>query len=187
MKLVAILVGDDPASAVYVRNKERACQQAGIEGEIVRLPRETQQAELMAHIDRLNEDVDCHAILVQLPLPEHLDTRAVLDAVAPIKDVDCFSPINVGLMSQGRGRFLPCTPHGIQQLLGRCKLPVLGKHVVVLGRSDIVGKPIAMMLAQARGPFGPSNANGSVDNCSFKNTKLSGFNSPSGHFDRGDW
>lgn len=164
-KLVAILVGDDPASGVYVRNKEVACKKAGIGGDVVRLPGDTSQEDLLSKIDELNNDDTCHGILVQLPLPSHIDTRTVLDAVSPEKDVDCFSPVNVGLMSQGRPRFLPCTPHGVQQLLGRCGIDVQGKHVVVIGRSDIVGKPIAMMLALNNGPFGKSNANATVTIC----------------------
>jgi methylenetetrahydrofolate dehydrogenase (NADP+)/methenyltetrahydrofolate cyclohydrolase len=164
-KLVAILVGDDPASAVYVRNKELACKKAGIAGEVIRLPHQTTQIELLAKICELNDEDTCHGILVQLPLPAHIDTRTVLDAVAPEKDVDCFSPVNVGLMSQGRPRFLPCTPHGVQQLLGRCGIDVQGKHVVVIGRSDIVGKPTAMILALPTGPFGKSNANATVTIC----------------------
>jgi methylenetetrahydrofolate dehydrogenase (NADP+)/methenyltetrahydrofolate cyclohydrolase len=164
-KLNAILVGNDPASKVYVRNKELACQKAGIAGEVIRLPQDTTQDELLKQVETLNRDSSCHGILVQLPVPKHIDARKVLDAVSPDKDVDCFSPVNVGLLSQGRPRFLPCTPHGVQQLLGRCNLPVEGKHVVVVGRSDIVGKPLAMMLAASEGPFGRTNANGTVTVC----------------------
>ncbi len=153
-KLCAILIGEDPASQVYVRNKERACEKAGIAGTVDRLPADTTQAELLSRIDGLNRDPSVHGILVQLPLPaggnagQGFDERAVLDVVDPAKDVDAFSPVNVGLLMQGRPRFLPCTPHGIVQLLDRCDCPVAGKQVVVVGRSDIVGKPMAMMLAQ---------------------------------------
>jgi methylenetetrahydrofolate dehydrogenase (NADP+) / methenyltetrahydrofolate cyclohydrolase len=164
-KLNAILVGDDPASQVYVRNKELACSKAGIAGDVIRLPASTTQADLLTKIDQLNNDATCHGILVQLPLPRHIDTRTVLDKVSPKKDVDCFSPENVGLLIQGRPRYLPCTPAGIQQLLGRCDIAVEGKHVVVIGRSDIVGKPITMMLALPEGPFGKSNANATVTIC----------------------
>ncbi len=170
--LHAILVGDDPASQVYVRNKEVACRKAGMAGEVIRMPRETTETALLDTIDQLNADENCHGILVQLPLPASIDTRRVLDRVAPAKDVDCFSPVNVGLMSQGRPRYLPCTPHGIQQLLGRSKIQLSGQHVVVVGRSDIVGKPIAMMLAQSTGPFGGDNANATVTICHSKTKDL---------------
>lgn len=166
--LAAILVGEDPASQVYVRNKERACQAAGIEGRTIRLPASTSQQQLLETIGNLNQDPSVHGILVQLPLPADgndgrgFDERAILDAVDPLKDVDAFSPVNVGLLMQGRARFLPCTPHGIVQLLHRCQQPVAGKHVVVVGRSDIVGKPMAMMLAQRDGSCGPEIANATV-------------------------
>ena len=167
-KLSAVLVGDDPASHVYVRNKERACLEVGIDGEAHRLSATTSQAELLSLIDALNQDPTVHGILVQLPLPRHgngglgFAERAVLDAVSPLKDVDAFSPVNAGLLMQGRPRFLPCTPHGIVQLLHRCGMSVAGKRVVVVGRSDIVGKPIAMMLAQRDGTCGPELANATV-------------------------
>jgi methylenetetrahydrofolate dehydrogenase (NADP+)/methenyltetrahydrofolate cyclohydrolase len=160
--LVAVLVGDDPASQVYVRNKQRACEQAGIDGRLERLPATASQADLMAVVQRLNQDDTVHGILVQLPLPKTLDDRQVLDAVHPSKDVDCFRPESVGLLMQGRPRFLPCTPHGIVQLLHRAAIPVAGKHVVVVGRSDIVGKPMAMMLAQREGACDPDSANATV-------------------------
>ncbi len=160
--LVAILVGDDPASQVYVRNKHRACEQAGIGGEVKRLSVTTTQSDLMAEIDALNRDDSVHGILVQLPLPKHIDTRAVLDAIDPMKDVDAFSPVNVGLLVQGRPRFLPCTPRGMVELLARYQITTMGKHVVVVGRSDIVGKPIAAMLAATDGVCGPDYANATV-------------------------
>lgn len=166
--LAAILVGEDPASQVYVRNKHRACEQAGIRGEVFRMPAETTQAELLRQIDELNRDSSVHGILVQLPLPvaadpsQQIDQRAVLDAVSPEKDVDAFSPVNVGFISQDRPRFLPCTPHGVIQLLSRYGLKTAGKRVVVVGRSDIVGKPIAMMLAGKQGVCGPDYANATV-------------------------
>jgi methylenetetrahydrofolate dehydrogenase (NADP+)/methenyltetrahydrofolate cyclohydrolase len=145
-----------------VRNKERACHQAGIASQLIRLPKETSEVELIASLKTLNADPTVHGILVQLPLPRHIDTRRILDAVAPLKDVDAFAPENVGLMSQGRPRFLPCTPHGVMQLLGRCQIELPGMHAVVVGRSDIVGKPMAMLLAQKEGPLGPKNANATV-------------------------
>jgi methylenetetrahydrofolate dehydrogenase (NADP+)/methenyltetrahydrofolate cyclohydrolase len=166
--LVAILVGEDPASQVYVRNKHRACLQAGIAGDVRRLPADATQADLLSVVDELNRDPAVHGILVQLPLPVsadpalRIDTRAVLDAIDPAKDVDAFSPVNVGLLMQGRPRFLPCTPRGIVEMLYRYELKTTGKHVVVIGRSDIVGKPIAMMLAGTDGVCGPDYANATV-------------------------
>ena len=165
--LTAVLVGEDPASQVYVRNKGRACEKAGIEGRTVRLPATTSQDQLLELVAELNQDPSVHGILVQLPLPRvadgpQLDEREVLDAIEPLKDVDAFSPVNVGLLMQGRPRFLPCTPHGIVQLLHRTGHPVAGKQVVVVGRSDIVGKPMAMMLAQRDGICGSDVANATV-------------------------
>lgn len=166
--LVAVLVGEDPASQVYVRNKHRACEQAGIAGDVRRLPADTTQDQLIALIDSLNADPAVHGILVQLPLPvaedpsKQIDARAVLDAIDPAKDVDAFSPVNVGLLMQGRPRFLPCTPRGVVELLHHYQLPTAGKHVVVVGRSDIVGKPMAMMLAGSDGVCGPQYANATV-------------------------
>lgn len=146
--LAAVLVGEDPASAVYVRNKQRACDKAGIRSTLHRLPAEITEEGLLTLIDQLNNDPTVHGILVQLPLPGHIQEQVVLDAVTPLKDVDCFHPENVGLMVQGRPRFLPCTPHGVQQLLLSSGTQVAGAHAVVLGRSEIVGKPMAMMLVQ---------------------------------------
>ncbi|QDV87069.1 Tetrahydrofolate dehydrogenase/cyclohydrolase [Stieleria magnilauensis] len=164
--LAAVLVGEDPASQVYVRNKARACEKAGIDGRTHRLPADAGQDELMALIAELNTDTNVNGILVQLPLPTgsgvEYDEREILDAIDPLKDVDAFSPVNVGLLMQGRPRFLPCTPHGIVQLLGRSNLSVAGKKVCVVGRSDIVGKPMAMMLAQKTGSCGPDVANATV-------------------------
>lgn len=160
--LAAILVGDDPASQVYVRNKEKACAKAGIESRLIRLPASTSQADLLARIELLNHDDDVNGILVQLPLPKDIDSVAILDAIAPAKDVDAFHPDNVGRLCQGRPRYLPCTPHGIVQLLGRCQLTTRGKHVVVVGRSDIVGKPMANMLVQRDSSFGADYANATV-------------------------
>ena len=146
--LAAVLVGDDPASAVYVRNKQIACQKAGFKSTLHRLAATTSQAELMALVQSLNADPDVHGILVQLPLPKGLDSTAILDAIHPSKDVDGFHAENVGLMSQGRPRFLPCTPTGVMRMLKVSGIPTSGKHAVVIGRSDIVGKPMAMLLAQ---------------------------------------
>ncbi len=162
--LAAVLVGEDPASQVYVRNKERACEKAGIEGRTLRLPADSTQQQLLELVGQLNEDASVNGILVQLPLPKgsDFDEREVLDAIDPLKDVDAFSPVNVGLLMQGRPRFLPCTPHGVVQLLHRTGHSVAGKHVVVVGRSDIVGKPMAMMLAQRDGSCGREVANATV-------------------------
>lgn len=147
-KLVAVLVGDDPASQVYVRNKEQACQKAGMASEVRRLPATTTQSELLDLISQLNADSTVHGILVQLPLPRHFHETTVLDAVDPLKDVDCFHPENVGLLVQNRPRFLPCTPRGVQVLLRESGVNLDGAHVVVLGRSEIVGKPVGIMLLQ---------------------------------------
>jgi methylenetetrahydrofolate dehydrogenase (NADP+)/methenyltetrahydrofolate cyclohydrolase len=152
--LAAVLVGDDPASEVYVRNKQLACQRVGIESQLHRLPAATTTDELLTLIDRLNGSggdsggSPVHGILVQTPLPRQIDSGRVLRAVSPLKDVDAFHPENVGLIAQGHPRFLPCTPYGIQQLLLRNNIPIAGRHVVVVGRSDIVGKPMALLLMQ---------------------------------------
>ena len=146
--LVAVLVGDDPASAVYVRNKQRACEKAGLKSSLHRLPIETTEAELLDLVENLNGDSTVHGILVQLPLPKNIREQVILDAVIASKDVDCFHPHNVGLLVQGRPRFLPCTPAGCQRLLAEYHIPTAGAHAVVLGRSEIVGKPMAMMLIQ---------------------------------------
>lgn len=151
--LAAVLVGDDAASDVYVRNKRRGCERVGMESVLHRLPAATPQGDLVALVEKLNSDATVHGILVQLPLPLHIDAAAVLDAVSPAKDVDCFHPENVGLLVQGRPRFKPCTPHGVQQLLSRNAVETAGKHAVILGRSEIVGKPLASLLMQ-RGPGG---------------------------------
>lgn len=167
--LVAVLVGGDPASAVYVRNKQNACAKAGLRSTLHKLPTETSQAELLKLVHDLNSNPEVHGILVQLPLPQHIDEQAILDAVTPLKDVDCFHAENVGLMVQGRPRFLPCTPHGVQQLLIASDTVVAGAHAVVLGRSEIVGKPMAMMLVQ-RG----AAANATVTICHSKTRDLVG-------------
>jgi methylenetetrahydrofolate dehydrogenase (NADP+)/methenyltetrahydrofolate cyclohydrolase len=151
--LAAVLVGDDPASEVYVRNKQAACERTGIESQLHRLPAEASEEDLLKLVARLNKADDVHGILVQLPLPKSINPLRVLDAIHPRKDVDAFHPENVGRLVQGRPRFLPCTPHGVQQLLLRNNIPIAGRHVVVVGRSDIVGKPLANLLVQ-RGPGG---------------------------------
>ena len=170
--LAAILVGEDAASQVYVRNKQRACEQVGIDSQLHRLADTTSQDELMRLVDDLNQNGQVHGILIQLPLPPQIDATQVLDAVSPLKDVDAFHPANVGLLSQGRPRFLPCTPHGVQQLLHRCEVSTAGKHAVVVGRSDIVGKPMAMLLAARNSTCGPDVANATVTVCHSRTADL---------------
>ena len=144
--LSVILAGDNSASEVYVRNKTRAAQTLGIHGETIVQPPSVTTGELLALIHRLNADINVDGILVQLPLPAHIDTQMVLLAVAPEKDVDGFHPLNVGLLSIGRPCLRPCTPAGIIELLQRNQIPIAGHHAVVVGRSDIVGKPMALLL-----------------------------------------
>jgi len=146
--LGVVLVGEDPASQSYVSAKEKACADIGIYSDDNRLPAETPQAELMAVVARMNQDPKIHGILVQLPLPKGLDESAVLLAIRPEKDVDGFHPMNVGKMVVGEEAFLPCTPHGVIQLLLRSGVEIAGAHVVIVGRSNIVGKPLANMLVQ---------------------------------------
>jgi methylenetetrahydrofolate dehydrogenase (NADP+)/methenyltetrahydrofolate cyclohydrolase len=146
--LTVVLVGGDPASQVYVRNKQNACRLAGMNGTVHRLPEATSQSELLDTIDSLNADPRVHGILVQLPLPGGIDDRAVIERVEPFKDVDGFHPINLGLLAQGSPRFVPCTPLGIRELLVHAKIETRGAHAVVLGRSSIVGKPMALLLLQ---------------------------------------
>jgi methylenetetrahydrofolate dehydrogenase (NADP+)/methenyltetrahydrofolate cyclohydrolase len=146
--LAAVLVGDDAASAVYVRNKQKACDKAGLKSSLHRLPVESTEVQLLDLVEQLNADATVHGILVQLPLPKQIREQIILDAVVAHKDVDCFHPHNVGLLVQGRPRFLPCTPAGCQRLLAEYKIETVGKHAVVLGRSEIVGKPMAMLLIQ---------------------------------------
>jgi methylenetetrahydrofolate dehydrogenase (NADP+)/methenyltetrahydrofolate cyclohydrolase len=171
--LAAVLMGEDPASEVYVRNKRKACEDAGIESKLHRLAGGVSQDELLELVARLNKDDEVHGILVQLPLPRHINQTRILDAVHPLKDVDCFHPENVGRLSQGRPRFFPCTPHGVQQLLHRSGIAVAGKEVVVVGRSEIVGKPMAMMLWQRDSNLGASAVNATVTLCHSKTADLS--------------
>lgn len=163
--LAAVLVGEDPASQVYVRNKERACKRAGLESQLHRMSADSTTEEVLAKVNSLNADPNVHGILVQLPLPDQCDSLKVLDAVDWRKDVDAFHPTNVGLISQGRPRFLPCTPHGIVQMLFRCGVETAGKSVCVVGRSDIVGKPMALMLVQRSSDLGSQMANATVTLC----------------------
>lgn len=144
--LAVILVGEDPASQVYVRGKINDCAQCGIESWNIRLPEETTQEELLARVDALAKDPAVHGILVQLPLPAHIDEKAIIDAIPPEKDVDGFSPVNVGRMQIGEPCYLPCTPAGCIRMIESTGVPISGKHAVVIGRSNIVGKPAAMLL-----------------------------------------
>ena len=144
--LAVVLVGDDPASAVYVRNKSKACAEVGIYSEVYRLPEETGREQLLGLIKQLNQSPLIHGILVQLPLPKHLDPEEVIMAIDPAKDVDAFHPVNVGKIMIGNYDFLPCTPAGVMELLHRSGIEVSGKECVVIGRSNIVGKPQAMLL-----------------------------------------
>jgi methylenetetrahydrofolate dehydrogenase (NADP+)/methenyltetrahydrofolate cyclohydrolase len=151
--LAAVLVGDDAASETYVRNKRRACEAIGMESRLHRLPADTPPDDLLALIARLNRDREIHGILVQLPLPAGIDPLKIQQAISPAKDVDAFHPENVGRLVQGQPRFVPCTPRGVQQLLVRNEVEIAGQHVVVVGRSDIVGRPLAILFS-SRGAGG---------------------------------
>jgi methylenetetrahydrofolate dehydrogenase (NADP+) / methenyltetrahydrofolate cyclohydrolase len=147
--LAVIIVGEDPASRVYVANKVKACAELGLYSEHIALPAETSEATLLAKIDALNQDPKIHGILVQLPVPKHIDSSKVLDAIDPEKDVDGFHPVNVGALVTGNTRFAPCTPYGCMKLLEKSDVSIEGRHAVVVGRSNIVGKPMALLLLQA--------------------------------------
>ncbi|MBU2699752.1 methylenetetrahydrofolate dehydrogenase (NADP+)/methenyltetrahydrofolate cyclohydrolase [Sporomusaceae bacterium BoRhaA] len=144
--LAVVLVGEDPASKVYVGHKEKACQALGIHSEVIRLAETITTQELLVQIKQLNQRSDIHGILVQLPLPQQLDEQRIIESVSPDKDVDGFHPINVGLLSLGRKTFVPCTPRGIMEMLKFSAIDVAGKHAVIIGRSNIVGKPLAALL-----------------------------------------
>ncbi len=146
--LAAVLIGDDPASEVYVRNKRRDCERVGMTSQLHRHDAAMTEQDLLALVETLNADPTVHGILVQLPLPRQINTARILEAVDPRKDVDAFHPENVGRIVQGQPRFLPCTPYGVLELLRRNHVPLAGAHAVVIGRSDIVGKPLANMLVQ---------------------------------------
>ncbi len=146
--LAVILVGDNPASASYVKAKTKACTELGMKGETLNYPATVSQEEILSKVKELNADPRYHGILIQLPLPKHLDSPSLLEAVAPEKDVDCFHPRNVGCLLLGRPTFAPCTPAGIVELLVRNGVTISGQHVVIAGRSNIVGKPLAALLIQ---------------------------------------
>ncbi len=149
--LAVILAGDDPASAIYVRNKEKACEECGFYSEKYVLPAETSQDELLSLIAKLNADPRIHGILCQLPLPAHISEQAVILAIDPAKDVDAFHPVNVGRIMTGDYDFVPCTPAGVMAMLDECGIDPKGKHCVVVGRSNIVGKPMSMLLLHRHG------------------------------------
>ncbi len=151
--LAVVLVGDDPASHSYVAAKSRACEEVGIRWRDIRLPAEVSEASLLSEVDALNRDLEVNGILVQLPLPQHIDPEKVINAIDPAKDVDGFHPQNLGGLLAGKPRLVPCTPHGIVVLLQESGVSIAGRHVVILGRSNIVGKPLAALLL-LRGPGG---------------------------------
>ena len=163
-KLAVILVGNDPASAVYVRNKEKACIETGIEPMQITMPEQTTEAELLSLIGKLNADESVHGILVQLPLPRHINENKVIESIDPSKDVDAFTHESVGRIVEGKYTFLPCTPAGIMKLLEFYGVEIAGKECVVIGRSNIVGKPMALLLL---------NASGTVTVCHSKTKNLS--------------
>ncbi|KQL49179.1 5,10-methylene-tetrahydrofolate cyclohydrolase [Brevibacillus choshinensis] len=146
--LTVVLVGDDPASQSYVRGKSKGCEEVGIASELILKDASTTEEELLAIIQQLNENPNVNGILVQLPLPKHISESAVIEAIHPDKDVDGFHPISVGNMVLGNETFLPCTPHGIIELIKRTGTEIAGKHAVVIGRSNIVGKPVSLLLQQ---------------------------------------
>ncbi len=149
--LAVVIVGDNPASQVYVRNKKKACEQVGFNSWVYEMSESTTQEELNALIDKLNDDANVHGILVQLPLPKHLNEEEIILRIKPEKDVDAFHPYNVGRITIGNPKFLPCTPAGIMELLHRSNIEISGKECVVIGRSNIVGKPMALLLLSENG------------------------------------
>ncbi|WP_018660625.1 bifunctional methylenetetrahydrofolate dehydrogenase/methenyltetrahydrofolate cyclohydrolase FolD [Heyndrickxia acidiproducens] len=166
--LAVILVGDDQASRTYVRNKQKACGQLGIKSVLIELSEKVSEQTLLDHIQSLNEDPDIHGILVQLPLPAHIGAQKVIEAIDPAKDVDGFHPINIGRMMTGQDAFLPCTPHGILKMVQSKGIAITGKHVVVIGRSNIVGKPAGQLFL---------NENATVTYCHSKTADLKSYTS----------
>lgn len=146
--LAVILVGDDPASSVYVRNKAKACEALAIRSEVFNFPGDISQEALLRQIQTLNANVEIHGILVQLPLPAHIQIHEVIAAIATEKDVDGFHPCNVGALATGHAQLKPCTPYGVMQMLAHYEIPIQGQHAVIVGRSNIVGKPMALMLLE---------------------------------------
>lgn len=162
-KLTVVLVGDDPASKSYVKGKKKASAETGIESELIELPVSTTETELLSLLNGLNNDNSIHGILVQLPLPDHINEQKVIETISPKKDVDGFHPINIGHMMTGNDTFLPCTPHGIITMLKSRNLQIESKHAVVIGRSNIVGKPVGQLLL---------NENATVTYCHSKTKNL---------------
>lgn len=150
--LAAVLIGEDPASQVYVRNKVRSCEQVGFQSTLIRLVADVSQAQVLAEVEKLNSNPDIDGFIVQLPLPKHIDEDAVNLAIDPKKDVDGFTPVNIGLMTLGLPSYLPATPNGIMTMLERYGIPTSGKEVVVLGRSNIVGTPMTVLLSRKSDP-----------------------------------
>lgn len=165
--LAVVLVGEDPASQIYVRNKGKACGELGMASFIYELPATCTERRLLTLIEKLNADLKVHGILVQLPLPKHIDEGKVIELIDPRKDVDGFHPINVGRMLAGQPAYLPCTPHGCMELLKRSAIDPAGKHVVIVGRSNIVGKPLAAMMMQKA-----AGANATVTICHSRTKNL---------------
>lgn len=165
--LAAVLVGDNPASQGYVRSKRKACEKAGLVSWLHELPKETTQVQLLELVARLNADAQVHGILVQLPLPRQIDESAIVRAVTPLKDVDGFGPENLGLLTAGTPRYVACTPLAVQQILVRHNIPIDGRHVVIVGRSNIVGKPLALLLMQKA-----AGANATVTVCHSKSRDI---------------
>lgn len=164
--LAVILVGNDPASRTYVKNKEKACRALGMKSVLIELPGDVPEQALLGHIATLNEDPDIHGILVQLPLPPHINAQKIVEAISPEKDVDGFHPVNIGRMMTGQDAFLPCTPHGILKMVKSKDIRIEGKHVVVIGRSNIVGKPCGQLFL---------NENATVTYCHSKTADLKSF------------
>lgn len=185
--LAVVLVGDDPASAVYVRGKDRAAGQAGLAVRTLRLPTDTRQATLLAAIGELNADPDIDGILVQLPLPPHIETRAVIEAIDPAKDVDGFHPVNVGRLADGQDVLAPCTPRAVTRLLQAAGTPIAGSRAIVIGRSAIVGKPAAALLlaADATVTLAHSRTRGLAAECRRADIVVAAVGRP--EMVRGDW
>jgi methylenetetrahydrofolate dehydrogenase (NADP+)/methenyltetrahydrofolate cyclohydrolase len=185
--LAVVLVGDDPASAVYVRNKDRAAQRAGLRAQTIRLPASASEAHLLAEVQRLNADPEVDGILVQLPLPAHIEPRAVIEAIDPAKDVDGFHPLNVGRLQDGLPVLAPCTPSGVMKLLAAAEVPLRGARALVLGRSAIVGRPMATLLlaADATVTIAHSRTRGLAEECRRADVLVAAVGRPK--MVRGDW
>lgn len=162
-KLVVVIIGEDPASMSYVKGKQRASEKIGLDSDLIELPESTSEKELLDLIDQLNQDQTVHGILVQLPLPDQIEDQKVIESITPEKDVDGFHPINVGRLLTGQETFYPCTPYGIMVMLKRANITIEGKHVVIVGRSNLVGKPVGQLLL---------NENATVTHCHSRTKNL---------------